>query len=159
MKIVPASQVSKLELEAIYQEAVPYFDEIEGRLPLHPLQTLSEIIPGIPDSKTLCLAVLKNEQTAGYLWLLEEEQENLYLLFFYVAESFRHQGLAREVLADLWNEYRAKGCRSVRLMVSALNQLGLSFWFKQGFDRITLVESPEAGMPTKGIELELKKEL
>lgn len=149
MKTVPVSQVSILELEALYQEALPYFDEIEGRLPLHPLQTLSEIIPDIPDSKTFCLAVLKNGQTASYLWLLEEDQENLYLLFFYVAKSFRHQGLAREVMADLWNEYRAKGCRSVRLMVSALNQLGLSFWFKQGFDRITLVEAPEEGMLTK----------
>lgn len=62
--------------------AVPYFDEIEGRLPLHPLQTISETIPGIFDSKTLCRIVLKNEQVAAYLWLLEEDQENLYLLFF-----------------------------------------------------------------------------
>lgn len=117
------------------------------------------MIPHLVDEKVFSRTILVNKKPVGYLWFVEENQKDVYLLFFYLGKTFRRQRVASQAMEQFYLFCRQMGKKRLRLLVSTLNHAGLSFWVKQGFDRISLVEGADDGMPTKAVELELEKRL
>lgn len=146
-------------LHAIYQEARPYFQQIEGRDPLAPLGDIQTRIPGIPVDRTFCLTFYHDKQIIGYAWIFAETATNIYLLHFYISQANRRQGLGSASIHAICQQYRQQGYQTMRLMVSATNYLGLKFWVAVGFTHLCYVEAPPENTPTKGIELELQLDL
>ena len=146
-------------LNTIYQEAQPYFQQIEGRDPLAPLGDIHAVIPEIPVDRTHCLTLYHDEQIIGYAWTFAETSTNIYLLHFYISQANRRRGLGRACMQALGRQYRQQGYQTIRLMVSAANYLGLKFWVAVGFTHLCYVEAPPENTPTKAIELELQLDL
>lgn len=157
---VSPSVVNELPtLNTIYQEARPYFQQIEGRDPLAPLGDIHAIIPEIPVDWTHCLTLYHDEQIIGYAWTFVETSTNIYLLHFYISQANRRQGLGRASIQALCHQYQLQDYQTMRLMVSAANYLGLKFWIAVGFTHLCYVEAPPENTPTKAIELELQLDL
>ena len=77
------------ELNNIFEEARPYFNQVEGRDPLPPLIDIQTIIPSIPKELTKCLSIYYLDQLIGYLWVWEESKTNIYILHLYIREKHR----------------------------------------------------------------------
>ncbi|WP_260339916.1 GNAT family N-acetyltransferase [Levilactobacillus parabrevis] len=96
-------------LNAIYQEAQPYFQQIEGRDPLAPLGDIHAAIPEISVDRTHCLTLYHDEQIIGYAWTFAETSTNIYLLHFYISQANRRRDLGRACMQALGRQYRQQG--------------------------------------------------
>ena len=143
-------------LESICRESTPFFMEVEGRPPVSALDDIYEAVPELPkDKPARCYAFLFDGEAAGYAWILEDDEEDLYyILEFTVAEKFRRQKvgtLALKALDELYKKYTYS-----ELLVSANNYSGLNFWVRSGYTEITLVLPPEA-QNTVAVEMSLRR--
>lgn len=147
------------ELNNIFEEARPYFNQVEGRDPLPPLIDIQTIIPSIPKELTKCLSIYYLDQLIGYLWVWEESKTNIYILHLYIREKHRKLGLGKLAIQTLDKQYLDKGFLTSELLVSGSNYLGLKFWLSVGFNKLLYVEAPEENGPTSSVEIELQKDL
>ncbi len=100
-------------LNTIYQEAQPYFQQIEGRDPLAPLGDIHAIIPEIPVDRIYCLTLYHAEQIIGYAWTFVETSTNIYLLHLYISQANRRQGLGRACMQALSQLYQQQGYQTM----------------------------------------------
>ena len=157
-ELILATELEKYRssLEAVCEESVPYFIGVEGRPPVSPFDDIHAEVPELPEGKPVkCFAFICNGEAAGYAWILEDDEEDLYyILEFTVAEKYRRQGVgtaALRALDELYKKYTYS-----ELLVSAKNFIGLSFWVRSGYTEITLVLPPEA-QNTAAVEMNLRR--
>ena len=132
--------------------------EVEGRPPVSAFDDIYEAVPELPkDKPARCYAFLFDDEAAGYAWILEDDEEDLYyILEFTVAEKFRRKKvgtLALKALDELYKKYTYS-----ELLVSAKNFMGLNFWVQSGYTEITLVLPPEE-QNTVAVEMNLRRTL
>ena len=146
----------RAELESICGESTPFFMEVEGRPPVSAFDDIYEAVPELPkDKPAKCYAFLLDGEAAGYTWILEDDEEDLYyILEFTVAERFRRKKvgtLALKALDELYKKYTYS-----ELLVSAKNFMGLNFWVRSGYTEITAVFPPEE-QNTVAVEMNLRR--
>ena len=67
------------------------------------------------------------------------KEDIAYISIFFLDEDNRKQGFGKEIVEELCKYFKSIGFIKVRLGVSLRNWTGLSFWFKNGFCKITNV--------------------
>lgn len=157
---VSISVESELDcLNTLYEEARPHFLQVEGRVPLKPLEDIREMIGNPPEDELLFgYTIYYGEEIAGYAWLLEKPNEYYYLLHFYIGNAFKRKGIGKHAVLAFDTLFKQKGISRSELMVSGSNYLGLSFWVSIGYNHIMHVEAPEENSPTTSVELELGRQ-
>lgn len=148
-----------LILLALYEEAIPHFEQVEGRRPLKPLVDIRELIGNPPlDQEVACYTIYFNQRIAGYAWILLKPDLYYYILHFYVGNQFKRQKIGQGAVQALDVLFKQKGIHRLELMVSGANYLGLVFWTSVGYNQIIYVEAPEENSLTSSVELELARE-
>lgn len=158
MTLSQARDSEKESLMEIYNEAEPFFIQVEGRAPLPPLVDIRSVIPELPSEKCQCLSIYYLKQLIGYLWVYDDSPASCYLLHFYLKESYRGIGLAGLAVRELEKRYDHKRLKSVELVVSTANYEGLKFWTSLGFVKISAIYEPNT-VGSSAIELELQKQM
>ncbi|MGT2783905.1 GNAT family N-acetyltransferase [Streptococcus merionis] len=157
--ICESSDVELEQLMQLYDEACPYFQEVEGRNPLKPITGIDETLPWISRDACHCWSIYAADSLVGYAWTLDESANSFYLLHFYISETYQRRGIARQAILALDDYYLQRGYQTSELLVSALNGKGLKFWIAVGYTQISLVESADEGLTTKSVEIGLRKNL
>lgn len=149
----------KLELNVLFEESKPYFNEVEGRDPLPPLIDINKIIPEIPKDRCHCMSIFYKDKLVGWMWIFDESDDCYYILHMYIGLEYRQKGIAKKVIELLEEDYRNRGFSRSELLVSGSNYQGLKFWTGVGYDKITFIEAPDEGAVTSSVELGLSKKL
>jgi ribosomal protein S18 acetylase RimI-like enzyme len=77
----------------------------------------------------------------------------------FISKNKRKCGYGKEVVDAVSEYFKQIGINEVRLVVSLKNWSGLKFWYKCGFDKITLVFGDDSFSLNGYGCLELKKSL
>lgn len=161
MPIVTLSKATEKEKESlmqIFEEAKPYFQQVEGRDPLPPLININDWIPAVPRAACHCLSIYYAKQIIGYLWVYDGSPTSFYVLHFYVKEDSRGLGLARLAMHELEKRADAQTLTTAELVVSTKNVAGLKFWTAIGFNRIIQVHEADT-IGSNAVELALQKQI
>jgi len=115
--------------------------------PLEECLTTGDIPPGIAQEEYkrdnyFFYCIRQDDTLIGFLsYYLEYQQADMaYLSVLYIKEMCRSSGIGAEIIEALARELAAAGCKTIKTHCSLRNALGLRFWVKNGFDRITEVE-------------------
>ena len=153
----PSVSLEKNNLNHIFEEAKPYFNKVEGRDPLPPLENIESIIPELYNDDCHCLSIFYLNTIIGYLWVFEDSPSSMYILHFYISKKYRNCGFGKLAIKELENRYAEKQLEKAELVVSANNYVGLKFWKSTGFDKIISIYHVDQ-LGTNSVEIELQKQ-
>jgi len=161
-------------LEEIDGECGRYFDfdppsgahEDNHDCPLEECLTVGDIPPGVERQdynreNFYFYCIRQGGALIGFLsfYLEYQRKDTAYLCVLYIREACRSIGLGAEIIEALARNLAAAGFKTIRTHCSLRNALGLRFWVKNGFDRITEVECSGNLYPGKFGGLGLMKNL
>lgn len=81
------------------------------------------------------LSTLQNSTLAAYLLLVHSKPRSVTLHKVCVQENYRRQGIATRLIRSQMGVLMKRGCSTVRLWVSATNEVALRLYFGLGFEK------------------------
>ena len=142
-----------LALEEIEKECDEYFKfdppgAADYNRSLRECLTIGDIIPGVSEDNYkrenyYLYCIWKDDSLIGWIafYLEYQQKDTAYLSVVYIKETFRSGGIGAEIIEALTQKLAAAKYKTIKTHCSLRNALALRFWVKNGFDRITDVES------------------
>jgi ribosomal protein S18 acetylase RimI-like enzyme len=135
-----------LALDQIHNEALRFFTGIDPKPSVTPpkVRMTQGCLPPngtFENYRTVTLYV--NDEIIGYCdyYMGYPTEDVVYISILYMSECFRNHGYASSAVDLLCNQFYSLGYRHLRLRVSLTNWIGIRFWVKKGFSKITKVEA------------------
>ena len=161
--IKPAVFEDLAALNEIYEQTKEYFSFDPSHTFVTPENCLTEgdLPPGGIKENYEIYTINENGKVIGYFDFYKgfPQKGIAFISLMFISANKRKCGYGKEVADAVCKYFKKIGINEVRLAVSLKNWSGLKFWYKCGFDKITLV----AGDNIFSVEgygcLELKKSL
>ncbi len=102
-----------------------------------------------------------NEKIIGYfdIYIGYPKKFIAYISIMFIEEAYRNNGFGKEIIEELCKEFKSIGLLKIRLGVSLRNWTGFTFWFKNGFDKVTKIRCDGNCAPDNFGVVELEKSL
>jgi ribosomal protein S18 acetylase RimI-like enzyme len=101
--------------------------------------------------------IWKNNRLIGFLaYYLEYQKKDMaYISVIYIKEKYRKNGIGKEIIDAIINEFTLLKIKEIRIHCSLRNAEALKFWIKREFNHIINVEYTGNLFPNNfgGIEL------
>ena len=97
----------------------------------------------------------------GFLdyYLEFKEKDTAYFSSIYIKETYRKNGIGKEIIDVIINKFSSIGIKEIHLHVSLRNAMAINFWVKQGFNHIINVEYNGNLLPGNFGGIELMKKI
>lgn len=159
----PATFEDLTALNEIHEQVKDYFSFDPSHTFVTPVKCLEEgdLPPGGVKENYEIYTINENGKVIGYFDCYKGFPQTgiAFISLIFISTNKRKCGYGKEVVDAVCKYFRKSGINEVRLVVSLKNWSGLKFWYKCGFDKITLVFGDDF-FSLKGYGcLELKKSL
>ena len=149
-------------LESIEKECEKYFSfdpqcELNHNCKIKECLTVGDYPMGGKKENYYFYCIRQNNILIGFLdyYLEYKEKDTAYFSFIYIRETYRKNGIGKEIIDAIINKFTSIGIKEIHLHVSLRNAMAIKFWVKQGFNHIINVEYNGNLLPGNfgGIEL------
>ncbi len=159
----PATFEDLTALNEIHEQVKEFFYFDPSHTSVTPVKCLEEgdLPPGGVKENYAIYTINENNIVIGYFDFYKgfPQKGIAYISLMFISTNKRKYGYGKEVVDAVCKYIKKSGINEVRLAVSLKNWSGLKFWYKCGFDKITLVSGDKV-FSLKGYGcLELKKSL
>jgi RimJ/RimL family protein N-acetyltransferase len=159
----PANFEDLTALNEIHEQVREYFSFDPSHIAVTPERCLTEgdLPPDGTKENYEIYTINENGKVIGYFDFYKgfPQKGIVYISLMFISKDKRKYGYGKEIVNAVCEYFEDIGLNEVRLTVSLKNWLGLIFWHKCGFDKITLVAGDDNFSINGYACLELKKSL
>lgn len=162
--ILQSANFSEIEkLNNIYDEACDYFSFDKNNKITKPLDclTVGDLPPNGTKDNYEILSIYEGNNIIGVITLYKgfPSERIMYISFIYISKENRYRGYGKEIFDALSEYFKKEEFEDIRICVSLKNWKGIKFWYKCGFNKITLVNVEEGFSENNYGCIELEKSI